>query len=392
MTAPAWYAHRPDRSWTGAPPSPDAVAFHRSLEGYRPTPLVDLPTMAAELGVAHVLVKDESQRLGLPAFKALGASWALHRALRARSAASGGAGEPVTVVAATDGNHGRAVARFAIRLGHQARILLPDGVHPAAAEAIRDEGADVLITGGTYDHAVATAAQIAETEKCLLVQDTSWDGYTDVPGWIVEGYTTLFAEIDDELAARGLTGPDLVVVPTGVGSLLQASLVHYRDAPAGTDRPAALRTAVLAAEATAAACIAPSLLAGHPVTVDTRTTVMAGLNCGTLSALAWPYVRNGLDAVAAVTDSDDLRAARDLATLGVPAGPCGAASLAAARLALTGSERAERRAHLGVADGSIVVLVSTEGADANPLPDGPRDGHDAASLAIRPTSDTGSHQ
>ena len=373
MIAPSWYAHQPDRTWTCADLSADATAFHRSLDDYSPTALVGLPALSAELGVGQVLVKDESERLGLPAFKALGASWALYRALRDRSA-----GEPVTVFAATDGNHGRAVARFARRLGHRALVVLPDGVHPAAAQAIRDEGAEVVIAGGTYDHAVATAARLADEQNGLLVQDTSWDGYTDIPSWIVEGYATLFTEIDDELAARGIPGPDLVVVPVGVGSLLQAALAHYRaarpDRTTGTER----RTAILAAEALAAAFLAPSLRAGHPVTVETRTTVMAGLNCGTPSTLAWPYIRHGLDAVAAVTDADAVRAVHDLAALDVPAGPCGAASLAAARLALTRSDCDERRSHLGVGVGSTVVLVCTEGIDANPLPDD-----------VRPAGDTG---
>lgn len=370
--APAWYAHHPDRAWTCAPPPPDAVAFHRGLDDYAPTALVDLPALAADLGVARVLVKDESQRLGLPAFKALGASWALHRALRERDRDA--RGEPVTVIAATDGNHGRAVARFAARIGHRARIVLPDGVHPAAVEAIRSEGADIHLSGGSYDHAVAMAARLAEESGAVLIQDTSWAGYTDIPGWIVEGYTTLFTEVDDELAARGLRRrPHLVVVPVGVGSLLHAALAHYRAAVpqsgvAGDDQP---RTAVLAAEAVAAACLAPSLIAGHPVSVDTTVTVMAGLNCGTPSALAWPYIRSGLDAVAAVTDADDIRAAHDLAALGVPAGPCGAASLAAARIALAGPGCEQRRAHLRVDAESAVVLVSTEGADANPVPQEP---------------------
>ncbi len=361
-TAP-WHAHHRDRDWTCDGPSPDAAAFHRSLPEYAPTPLVDLPSLAAELGVARVLVKDESARLGLPAFKALGAAWALHRALRDGRDSDPPDREPLTVVAATDGNHGRAVARFACGLGHAVRIFLPDGVHPVAAQAIRDEGAGVTMTGGSYDDAVAAAARAAEADRALLVQDTSWDGYTDIPGWIVEGYATLFAETDEQLVADGVTRPDLVVVPVGVGSLLQAALSHYRRADAVRG------TAVLAAEAEAAACLAPSLLAGRPVTVDTGVTVMAGLNCGTPSELAWPYIVHGLDAVAAVTDADDVRAARHLADLGVPAGPCGAASLAAARLALTGEGSDGRRAHLGIGPDSTVVLVSTEGADANPLPD-----------------------
>jgi diaminopropionate ammonia-lyase len=354
---PAWYAHSRDRGWTCEGPSGEAIAFHRGLDDYAVTPLLDLPSLAVELGVGRVLVKDESSRLGLPAFKALGASWALHRALRDRPG-----GGPLTVIAATDGNHGRAVARFARRHGHRARIVLPDGVHPVAAQAIRDEGADVVVAGGSYDHAVATAARAAAADGTLLIQDTSWAGYTTVPAWIVEGYASLFAEVDDQVRGQGLPRPDLVVVPTGVGSLLQAALLHYRR------REATVGTAVLAAEAMAAACLAGSLRAGRPVTVETGVTVMAGLNCGTPSALAWPYLRRGLDAVAAVDDAADLVAVRDLADLGVRSGPCGAASLAAARIALGGPDGEGRRAHLGVGPDGVVVLISTEGVAANPVP------------------------
>jgi diaminopropionate ammonia-lyase len=359
MTTPSgdWHAHQRDRTWTCDGPSPEATAFHRGLPDYAPTPLLDLPSLARELDVGRVLVKDESSRLGLPAFKALGASWAVYRALRDYPA-----GETTTVVAATDGNHGRAVAHFAHALGHRAIVVLPDGVHPAAAQAIRDEGADVRVVGGSYDSAVAIADDTAQAERGILIQDTSWEGYTDVPGWIVEGYATLFAEVDQRLRTRSLGTPHLVVVPVGVGSLLHAAISHYR----GSD--AAQGTAIVSAEAQAAACLPASLRTGRPVTVRTRASVMSGLNCGTPSALAWPYIVRGLDAAVAVSDDDDLQAARDLAALGVSAGPCGAASLAAARLALTGAGSDRRRSHLGLEPESIVVLVSTEGVDANPLP------------------------
>jgi diaminopropionate ammonia-lyase len=358
MTVTSWRAHDRDLSWVCAPPSADAIAFHRSLDGYAPTPLVPLPTVAAELGVGHVYAKDESSRLGLPAFKALGASWAVHKAMEQRAD-----GDPVTVVTATDGNHGRAVARFARLLGHRALIVVPPGVHPTAVQAIRDEGAQVVEVEGSYDDAVAAAARSADEIAGVLVQDTAWDGYEEIPGWIVEGYATLFAEADQQLADAGVPRPDLVLVPTGVGSLLQAALAHYRG-----DADSARRVRVVSAEPEAAACIAPSLRAGSPVTVATGITVMSGLNCGTPSTLAWPYIVHGLDAAIAVSDAEDLRAARDLAALGLAAGPCGAAGLAAARAALSGEGSDERRAHLGIGTESTVLLVITEGSDANPVP------------------------
>ena len=362
MTPIAWYAHDRDRSWSCASPSEEAIEFHQGLDGYAPTPLVDLVAFADELGVGHVFAKDESSRLGLPAFKALGASWAIHRALRDPQVGRPTEG-PLTLVTATDGNHGRAVARFARLLGHRAEIVIPEGVHPRAVRAIVDEGASVTELRGTYDDAVREAARRAQVSGGVLVQDTAWEGYEEVPGWVVEGYATLFAEADGQLLTAGLRPPDFVIVPVGVGSLLQGALAHYRGhrAPQGT--------AIASVEPDAAACIAPSLAAGRPVTIPTGPTVMTGLNCGTPSSLAWPYIVAGLDAAIAISDESDIQAAHDLARLGINSGPCGAAGMAAARLALTGPLSDERRQHLGIQRDSIVLLIITEGSDANPVPD-----------------------
>ncbi len=331
--------------------------FHRSLPGYAATPLTEIPSLAAELAVGRVFVKDESSRLGLPAFKVLGASWAVHRALASRTAA----GEsPVALVTATDGNHGRAVARVARLLGQRARVLVPDGVHPDAVAAIAAEGAEVTVVPGSYDEAVRQAAAAAAGPDALLIQDTAWPGYEQIPGWIVEGYATLCAEIDEQLAAAGAGPPDLVGIPVGVGSLAQAVVTHYRSRPPG---PA---PALLAVEPEAASWAIESLTRGEPVSVTTRETIMAGLNCGTPSSLAWPCLQNGLDAAIAVTDAESARAAADLAAAGVDAGPCGAAPLAGLRAALTGDGAGQRRAELGLSSAATVVLISTEGRTANP--------------------------
>ena len=333
-----------DRAWRCRPAPSDVLDFHRSLPGYAPTRLASLPGLATRSGVARVLAKDESNRLGLPAFKALGASWAIHRALRDRVSAGA-----VTVVTATDGNHGRAVARFARRFGHRAAIFVPDGVPAAAVRAIRDEGADVTHIAGNYDDAVrAAAVHAADDDAAVLVQDMAWDGYEDIPGWIVDGYTTLFAEIDEHVQR-----PDLVLVPAGVGSLLQAALSHYRS------DDAAPGTVVVSVEPRSAACVLASVAAGHPVTVATGTTLMAGLNCGTVSSLAWPYISRGLDACVAVDDAEALDAARELAEHGVDAGPCGAATLAALH-------RIRADAARELTPESTVVLLVTEGSAANP--------------------------
>jgi diaminopropionate ammonia-lyase len=349
--APWWAANRArDPAWSGRP-APAAVRdFHRSLPEYAPTPLATLPGLARRLGVARVFAKDESSRLGLPAFKALGASWAIHRVLRAC-----GPTGPVTIVTATDGNHGRAVARFARTFGQRAAVFVPDGVHPVAVQAIRDEGAHVTHVPGDYNNAVAAARDVA-SGGAILVQDMAWDGYEEIPGWIVDGYTTLFAEVDDQLHDHGVARPDLVLVPAGVGSLLQASLAHYR-------RPGALAgTAVVSVEPESAACVLASVAAGRPVTVATGVTSMAGLNCGTVSSLAWPYISRGLDAGIAVTDAEVATAARELAEHGIEAGPCGAAPLAALH-AIHGHDQP-----VALTPATTVVLLVTEGATANPAP------------------------
>jgi diaminopropionate ammonia-lyase len=331
--------------------------FHAGLAEYAPTPLVELPVLATELGVGRVFVKDESSRLGLPAFKALGASWAVHRVLAERSASRHG---PVTLVTATDGNHGRAVARTARLLGQPAHVFVPNSVHPQAVAAIAAEQAEVTMVAGSYDEAVRLATRAAGASDAVLVQDTAWTGYERIPSWIVEGYSTLCAEIDEQLAAVGVGSPDLVAVPVGVGSLLQAVVTHYRSRPVGPP------PALLSVEPDAAACVLQSLILGEPVSVTTGQTTMAGLNCGTPSSIAWPFLQGGLDAAVAIGDGDSARAAADLAALAVPAGPCGAASLAGVRTALTGDGADERRAALGLGPASTVVLLSTEGTAANP--------------------------
>jgi diaminopropionate ammonia-lyase len=246
--------------------------------------------------------------------------------------------------------------------GQRAHVFAPSGVHPVAVAAIEAEGAQVTEVTGTYDQAVRLAAQAAREPFATLVQDTSWPGYEQVPGWIVQGYGTLFAEIDGQLSDAGAGSPGLVVIPAGVGSLAQAAVTHYRSRP-GQPAPA-----LMTVEPDTAACVLASLTRREPVTVPTGTTIMAGLNCGTPSLLAWPFLRDGLDAALAVTDADSLTAARDLAGCGIPAGPCGAAALAGARAALTGEAAGPRRAALAIGPDAAVVLLSTEGSAANPVP------------------------
>ncbi len=369
----AWYCHPAARGWRCAPRPESALSFHEGLPGYRPTPLVELPGLAAELGVGRVMVKDESSRLGLPAFKILGASWAIARLLARRAGVTAAltltelkraaGGHQLTLVTATDGNHGRAVARTASMLGLGAHVIVPQAVPGYAAAAIAAEGATVTRLNGTYDQAVQRAAgYAAASPDAALVQDLAWPGYEEVPGWIVEGYATLLDEIDAQLGARRLAQPAMIVVPAGVASLAQAVITRYRSRPAEDSSPSA--TAVLTVEPDSAACVLASLQAGAPRTVPTGVTIMAGLNCGTPSSTAWPYLRAGLDAAVTVGDAAASQASADLARLGVSSGPSGAAALAGARAALTGPGSPGRRSDLSIDHASAVILLSTEGAAA----------------------------
>lgn len=334
-----WYARPSARTVTIPFTAGGAQAFHRSLPGYAPTPLVPAPALAGELGVGQVFVKDESSRLGMPAFKVLGASWACHRVLEQHPGAM--------LVTATDGNHGRAVARMAAHFGVSATVFVPMVMRAVAAARIRDEGAEVVRVEGDYDAAVRRAAEFAgEQGERQLVQDTAWDGYEQVPAWIVEGYETLLAEVDADLDQP----PDLVAVPVGVGSLAEAVVRHYR-------RPGSARPSILSVEPDTAACVLASLAADRPVTVPTADTVMAGLNCGTVSSAAWPVLRAGCDAAVSVSDADALRAVDDLGRVGISSGPSGAATLAGVRAALADGQRREA---LDVGPDAVVVLLSTE--------------------------------
>ena len=351
------------------PPTRAPQAFHARLPGYAPTPLVAAPALARRLGVGLVWVKDESERLGLPAFKILGASWAVYRALAARLGGEVGAwstlGElrarlaPIgrlTLVAATDGNHGRAVARMARLLGYAAHILVPADMAQARIDAIAGEGASVTVVHGTYDDAVAQSAGEASPAH-LVISDTSWPGYEAIPRWVIDGYSTILWEIDDALAASGEPAPDLVLAQMGVGAFASAVTRHYR-------RPGLVAPPrLIGVEPDTAACVLASLRAGALTEVPgPHPSIMAGLNCGLPSLVAWPALRDGLHAAVAIPDEAVRQAMRDLAVAGVVAGETGAAGLGGLVALLTGPDADERRAELGVTPTTRILLFSTEGA------------------------------
>jgi diaminopropionate ammonia-lyase len=325
------------------PGGPDVLAFHRALPGYRPTKLLALPHQTEALGLGEVWLKDENGRFGLPAFKIAGASWALERLLAEQP-------DVRSVWAASEGNHGRAVARAAAARGLTARIFLPAATSEARATAIASEGAEVVRVQGVYEDAVAAAAQSDGEPGAATLADVAYDEADRVAAWVADGYSTIFAE-----AAEQADAPfDVVLCQMGVGSFASAAIrfALHQDPPG----------VAIGVEPETAACVTASLEAGQPVVVDTPGTSMAGLNCATPSHAAWPALRDGLTGCVVIADADAHAAMRELAAHGIIAGDCGAASLAAVHALMHDPACAALARAAGLGPTSRVLLISTEGA------------------------------
>lgn len=316
-----------------------------------PTPLVALPALASRLGLGAFWVKDETSRFGLPAFKSLGVEFAVD-ALRQRGDLDG----VTTLVCASAGNHGRAVARAARVAGLAARIFLDDDVAPSRVAAIASEGAEIVRVRGTYDDAVRLAAADASARGGLVVSDTSYDGYERIPRDIMLGYTQV---MDEAETAWGDDGPpDVMLVQAGVGGLLAAvaswSAWRYGDA----------RPRLVAVEPARAACVQASARAGAPTRVEgPLTTIMAGLRCGEVSPLAFAAVRDLVDAYLAIDDQRCRAAMRHLARpfAGDPAMAVGTSGAAGVGAALALADDPAARAALGITTRTRVLAIATEG-------------------------------
>jgi diaminopropionate ammonia-lyase len=338
--------------------------LHRTMPDYEVTPLRALDSVATRLGLGGVWVKDESWRLGLPSFKILGGSWAVYRLVldRAGLASSGGgidelraAREKVgrlTLVTATDGNHGRGVARTAKVLDFDAVVYVPEGTAQARIDGIASEGATVHVHPGNYDAAVDRAAEDAAANGWELVADVARVDGDPVPTWVMDGYDTIFDEADEQLPAA----PTAVFVQAGVGALTGAALGHYlRRSQDGAPLP---RFATV--EPTTAACLLASAEAGGLRSIDaSHDSIMAGLNCGTPSSVAWPVIAATVSVYLAVADTRTEEAMRLLAAQGIVAGESGAAGLAGL---LEAREDPAARAALRLDEEARVLLLNTEGA------------------------------
>ena len=352
--------------------------FHSGIPGYQPTPLVALPRLAEYLGIGDIWVKDESYRFGLNAFKVLGASFALCRSLEAKlhcgriEVGAADRQQPslrkqlsaITCVTATDGNHGRAVAWGAEQIGCRAVVLMPAGSSPVRLENIRRHGADASMIDGNYDDAVRLAADMADRNGWLLVQDTARPDYVQIPEQIMQGYLTMFDEAFEQI---GDIAPTHVFIQCGVGSLA-ASLQSFLVERYGADRPL-----LICVEPTRAACFYRSVTAGdgraHVVT-GRLDTIMAGLACGEPSSLAWNILRDYGDLFVVCPDRVTVRGMR---VLGSPlpgdrqiiSGESGAVTLGLLYETATDTANRPLREHLHLNRSSRILLFSTEG-DTDP--------------------------
>lgn len=356
---------RRDRAYVG-PPSAKThpISFHRTMPGYAATPVVELPELARSVKTARIAVKNEQERLGLPSFKPLGSSWALHERVKAVAGIptdavvafpelcriARGLGPP-TLCTASDGNHGRAVAALAEAMGCAAVVFLPADSAASRIEAIRGHGASVELIDGSYDEAVAAARAAAHVRGHWYCPDTVGAEASDEERTfardVMAGYATLFDEFFDQIAGP----PDVLFVQAGVGGLSAAGVSSLRRISG--------RTRIVVVEPEGSNAIALSFASLEPVPVPDTPTVMACLRCQSVSAIAWPILRAGADGAMVVSDDEAGVAVRELARKGVVAGASGAAGLAGALVACADEELRRR---LGIDADSEVAVVNTEGA------------------------------
>jgi len=354
----------------------EAYRFHQSFPQYGPTPLRRLSALARHWGVADLFVKDESYRFGLNAFKVLGATFAMGQVLARRLGRSLGDLPfsvlqdpatkkklgPLTFAATTDGNHGRGVAWTAAQLGFPATIYMPKGTTATRLENIRKLGQSAEITSMNYDDTVRWVASQAREKGWEVIQDTAWEGYVDVPRWIMQGYSTVVRETLDQLA--GVT-PTHVFLQAGVGAfaaMMAALLLDYY----GVVAP---RIVIL--EAQPAECFYESILLGKKTAVTgDLDTIMAGLACGEPNPLAWDILKEaGFAFLAAPNEA----AAHGMRVLGNPlaedhrivSGESGAVGPGVLGWLTQKPQYADLKKSLEIGPDSRILCFSTEG-DTDP--------------------------
>ncbi len=336
-----------------------AKAEIEQWSGYSPTCLYSLTSIAEELGVAEIWVKDESTRFGLASFKALGGSYAVSRVLERELSLAEGGGDPrsVTVVCATDGNHGRSVAWGAQKCGCRCVIYVPAHVTERRAQEIASFGAEVVRLKGNYDEAVVQVANDADANGWQVVSDTSYEGYQEIPSWVMQGYALMVEEAFSQLPETNW--PTHIFIQGGVGGLAASVCGHLWESY-GSKRPV-----ITVVEPIEADCLYRSAQSGLPESASgSLETIMGGLSCGEISSLAWKILRPGIDAFMTVDDSRvgpwmrRLAEGRDNESP-IVAGESGVTGLIGLE-AVSADEML--RKHLKLDHRSQVMIFSTEGA------------------------------
>lgn len=344
----------PENASTREMSGDNAFLFHKSLSHYQPTPCLQLKALAEKSGVGEIYIKDESRRFGLNAFKGLGAVYAIHRVLKKNP-------DTTTFCTATDGNHGKAVAWGASLFGKKSVVYVPEDTTTRRMKAIEAEGAIVEKVNGDYDFACTHAEKNSIRNKWQLVQDMAWEGYEEIPSWIMAGYMTLFREMENDIHILPKPLPDIVFMQAGVGSFAAAGVYYYLKRY-GKKRPAIVIVEPLQADA-----IFSSMKEGKLTTSPGNArTIMAGLNCGTPSTTAWEIIKNGIDVSLKVPDSYAEQAMRLLYYPGgadprIISGESGAAGLAGF-LAIMNEKKLEPvKDFLKLNAGTRILFINTEG-------------------------------
>ena len=353
----------------------DARKFHRQIPDYNMTPLVALPNLAQLLGLGGIYVKNEAERLRMRSFKVMGGSYAIYRLVRKLlgrenedlsyeylvSKECHDALGDVVFCSATDGNHGRGLAWACAKLNHPCKIYVHSETSQPRIDAIRKFGAEVTVVEGNYDDAVRRAAEDAEKYGWYVVSDTSWPGYEEIPTWIMQGYTSIMMEAQEQFAGMGLVKPTHVIVQAGVGAMA-ASVVGFYSALFPEDPPL-----FIVVEPDQAPCIYESMAAGECRTVKGELdTIMAGLACGEPSPVAFNILKDNADIFLQV--SDDV-AARGMRILGCPlngdpmvvSGESGAVPLGTLFALCTQELSEELTKALNLNADSHVFMINTEG-------------------------------
>lgn len=352
-------------------------SFHRQIPGYRISPLKSLPGLASRLGLGGIWVKDESLRLAMNSFKILGGSFAIYRFLKHRLEMDhlelpfSELTSPeikkklgnITFAAATDGNHGRGVAWAAGKLGCTSLIYVHKATSMAQIKAIESYGAEVKIIDGTYDDAVRNIKFDAKKYGWQVISDTSWEDYEKIPAWVMQGYTTIFSEAQEQLAAQGIIKPTHILVQAGVGALA-ASVISFYHSLFGSEAPLSV-----VVEPAKAACLFNSARIGdgYPHLFEGELdTIMAGLACGEPSPLAWKILWNCADVF---ISCPDYVAAKGMRVYGVPlkgdplviSGESGSVTLGALMFIMERPEGEPLRDLLNLGPDSQLLLINTEG-------------------------------